>query len=407
MRYIWVGIAYVVFGAVLYGADANSAATVPPTPSAAVQQPAGSEPNSTGTMTVKEAISRQKNIQNFSALALDRTELLQLAWAGHSVIAASKNGITVDLYFCLADGIYRYDPAANSLDSLGTVDIRGQLAVAAQNEAALQEAPCAIIVAGSRTQPRDKMMFDAGKISQTISLEATSIGLAIREVGSFDISKVKRLTKISVQREPLYMLAVGYPAGAMRQRIDETAKHRALLIIDGSDRSAELFNIIDVLTAADIQLTVAQRGKTAMRTDRYQRMIDPDMQPQDAVVTDYDAVIVVGNSGSIAFMRDQMILNIVRQAIQAGKIVGALGDAAQILANAGILNGVRVTGDRRLLLRSGGIYTDQLVESDQGIVTAMTSQQSSLFARMIIDTMKNAAPQAPTTIRPTSRQKTY
>lgn len=392
MKSVLVGIVCGVFGAVLYGADANSAAAAKPAPAAAAQRTVNNEPNIGNTMTVEEAIARQKSIQKFSALTLDRAELLQLAWAGHSVIAASKTGSAIELYFCLAEGVYRYNPATGELNGIGAVDIRGMLAIAAQNEASLQEAPCAIVIAGSRTPSRDKMMLDAGKISQTISLEAASLGLATIGGGSFDIAKVKRVTKLSAQQEPLYLLAAGYPAGAMRQRTAQTAQHRALLIIDGSDRSAELFNVMDMLTAANIQLTIAQRGKNAIRMDKYQRTIEPDMRPQDAVTADYDAILVVGNAGNNPFMRDPTILTIIREAVRTGKIVGALGDAVQSLVNAGVLNGVRVTGDRRRLLRSGGIYTDQLVESDQGIITAMTNQQSALFARTVIDTMKNTTP---------------
>jgi len=417
MKFIVIGIACIIFEAALYGADANSATAAKPvrtTPSAAAQRPARSEPNTVGTMTVEEAITQQASTQKFLPLPLDNSQLLQLAWAGQSTIAASRSDKPIELYFCLAGGIYHYNQTTNAIGSLGTVDVRSILAIAAQNETALQQAPCAIVIAGSvgtaptgpRTQARDKLMLDAGKISQTIALEATSLGLATMGVGSFDISKVKRVTKLSVQQEPLYIIAVGYSADAPPGRAAKNSQKRALLIIDGSDRSAESFNVIDMLTAANIQLTIAQRGKTAIRTDKYQRMIEPDMRPQDAVVTDYDAIIILGSAGNLPFMRDQAILNIIRGAVRAGKIIGALGDATQSLANAGVLNGVRVTGDRRLLIRSGGIYTDQLVESDQGIVTAMTNQQSGLFARTIVDAIKGST--APQPAAPSSgRQRTY
>ena len=404
MKSILVGIACIVFEAALYGADANSAAAarpVPRTTSASASRPAGNEPNVVGTMTVEEAIAQQTDTQNFSPLPLDSSQLLQLAWAAQSTIATSGNDKPIELYFCLAGGVYRYNQITNTVDSLGTVDVRSILAIAAQNQAALRESPCAIVIAGSvgaaptgsRTQARDKMMLNAGKISQTVALEATSLGLATMGVGSFDIGKVKRVTKLSAQQEPLYIIAVGYSADGAPGRTAKNSQPRALIIIDGSDRSTELFTVMDVLTAANIQPMIAQRGKTVMRMDKYQRMIEPDMRPQDVVVTDYDAIIVVGNSGNLPFMRDLSILNVIREAVRAGKVVGALGDAAQLLVNAGVLNGVRVTGERRLFLRSGGIYTDQLVESDQGIVTAMTNQQSGLFARTVVDTIKGIAPQ--------------
>jgi putative intracellular protease/amidase/nitroreductase len=414
MKFILVGIVCIAFEAALYGADANSAAAATPaTPSAPAQRPLRSEPNFVGTMTVEEAIAQQTSTQKFSSLPLDNSQLLQLSRAAQSTIAASKNDKPIELYFCLAGGVYHYNQTTNTVESLGTVDVRSILAIAAQNETALQQAPCAIVIAGSvgtaptgpRTQVHDRMVLAAGRIAQTMTLEAASLGLGTMGVGSFDIGKVKRVTKLSVQQEPLYIIAVGYPAEAPLGRAARNAQKHALLIIDGGDRSDELFNVMDVLTTAKIQLTIAQRGKTTVRIDKYQRTIEPDMRPQDVVVADYDAIIVVGTSGNLSFMRDPAILNVIRAAVRAGKIVGALGDAAQSLVNAGVLNGVRVTGDRRLIMRSGGIYTDQLVESDQGIVTSMANQQSGLFARAVVDAIKGVAPQPASSAAP--RQRTY
>ena len=418
MKSSLIGIVCILLPVVVYGADANMAAAKPakathPVPA---QRPSFTEPIAAGTMTVEEAIAQQKNVRKFSPLALDSSQLRQLAWAAHSTAATAKSDTSIELYFCLSDGVYRYDPSKKTLEGLTSVDVRSMLAIAAQNETALQEAPCVIVVAGSsgaaagsRTPVRDRMVLNAGKKSQLVELEAASLGLGTLGIDSFDAARIKRITKLSAQQEPLYLLAAGYPVGTTPERAARNLQQNALIIISGSERTDELFTVLDVLTAAAIKTTVAQIGPTKVRTNKYQRAIEPDIQLQDVVINDYDAVIVVGGTGDTAFMRNQTLFDIIRAAVREGKIVGATGGTTQILANAGVLNGVRITGERRQLLRSGGIYTDQPVESDQGIVTAVNDQQSGWFASTIIEAMKNntALPQQQPATTREGRQKLY
>jgi putative intracellular protease/amidase/nitroreductase len=394
MKFALVSIVCIIFPVILYGVDANTT-QLPQTTPLKTEQRAFGEPNTADMMTVEEAITQQKNVRRFSPQIIDGSLLRQLAWAGQNTVAA-KNDNSIELYFCLPDGVYRCNQAANTLESQVSGDVRSTLTIAAQNEAALQEAPCAIVIAGTisptatniRMLAHDKMMLEAGKRSQNIELEAISLGLGTLGVDFFDAARIKRIIKLSPQQEPLYLLALGYPVGTTPAPVHRKLQRHALLIIPGY-RPNELFNIMDVLMAANIRITIAQSGQTKRSMEKYQRIIEPDMQIQDVVTQNYDAVIVIGGAGNLPFMREPVILNIIRAAVREGKIVGAIGETTKVLANAGVVNGVRVTGDRLQLLRSGCIYTEQLVESDQGIVTALTEQQASWFARMIIDAMSN------------------
>lgn len=403
--------------------DANAATparTPRPAQPVIAERIALGEPNAAGALSVEEAIASQKSVKSFSSTQLDNSQLRQLVWAGQNVIeamqtqAAPESGMpSMDMCFCLPAGVYRYNSAANTLDALASVDVRSMLAMAAKNEAAFQQAPCTIIIAGTvspaaaltRVQSREMMMLAAGRISQTMELEAQSLGLGAVGLSSFDIGRVKRFARLSAQQEPVYMLAVGYLAGTTPDRAAKK-QFRALLIMSGSDSPEVVAGIMDLLIAANIKTTIAQSGSSKVRTEWYQRKIQPDMAVQNVVVDDYDAVIVVGGTGDPGFTRDPTVLNIIRTAVNQGKIVGAAGDTTAVLANAGVINGVRVTGDRRMLLRSGAIYSEQLVETDQGIITALNDQQMSLLAREVIAALKaQNAPQRQQPIQqPTPQQ---
>jgi SagB-type dehydrogenase family enzyme len=405
MRFIAIAISCILFlmcACILKAQNRTANPNVPrpaqpAQPAPAERLPLG-EPNFTGTMSLEQTIAGQARATAFQTLALEAFQLRQLAWAGQRAITLAgtslppQNSVSMGLYFCLWGGVYRYNPAANALDGLSSADVRNMLAVAAQNQTALQQAPCTIVIAGSgnpsaaitREQARSMMMLNAGRIAQNIELEAQSLGLATLGVGSFDIVRVKRIARLSPQQEPVYLIAAGYPV-ATPQPTAKTEQKNVLIIVPGNTRPNELYNSIDMLNAAGIKTTVAQSGPTMVTNER---PLEPDLAMQNVVVGNYDGVIVVGGSGNSTFMADPVLLNIIRTAVRAGIIVGAAGQTTAVFANAGVLNGVRVTGDPQQLFNSGGIYTNSLLESDRGIVTALNSQQSNLVVKAFIDSFK-------------------
>ena len=386
--------------------DPNAVRAAKPGLPAPKEQIVLGEPNMLGTMTVETAIAQQKNIRTFLPQQLEPSQLRQLAWAGQSITPAIIRQQNVEytvapmeLYFCLWPGVYRYNAAANTLDSVALLDVRGMLAGAARSEASLKEAPCVILITGTaatssgipREQMRNIMMLIAGKTAQNISLEAQSLGLGTLGVISFDMGKVKRIARLPAQQEPLYILTVGYPVS---ERIAERrTATRVLFIMPGSSRPDELFQTMDLLNASGIRTILAQSGPTLVRTETTQRRLEPDLTIQDVNVADYDAIIPVSGAGNPGFMRSPILLRIIRDAVNQGKIVGAAGETTGALANAGVLAGVRITGDPIQVNnnRTGAIYTGNLIEVDKGIVTALNPRQSTLFARAIMAALRGEA----------------
>jgi len=105
-------------------------------------------------------------------------------------------------------------------------------------------------------------------------------------------------------------------------------------------------------------------------------------------VADYDAVIFIGGVGAVEYVRSPAALNIAREAVRNGKVLGAIGVAPTILANAGVLTGIRVTSflsERNALVQAGAIYTGTPVERDRLIVTAVGPAAVVPFGRAIVD----------------------
>jgi len=110
----------------------------------------------------------------------------------------------------------------------------------------------------------------------------------------------------------------------------------------------------------------------------------------DIVVDDYDAIIFVGGSGAAEYFDNPIALSIAREAAHKRKILAAICIAPTVLANAGVLNGVRVTSflsERDGLVQAGALYTGVPVERDRFIITGSGPMAAVLFGQAIADTL--------------------
>ena len=103
-------------------------------------------------------------------------------------------------------------------------------------------------------------------------------------------------------------------------------------------------------------------------------------------VDDFDAIIFVTGAGTIEYAGRPLIANIITETVRKGKVLGAIGIAPSLLADAGVLAGVRATSllsERDRLIQAGAIYTGAPVERERYIITAAGPQAATQFGRTI------------------------
>ncbi len=107
-------------------------------------------------------------------------------------------------------------------------------------------------------------------------------------------------------------------------------------------------------------------------------------------IDDYDAIIFIGGIGAAEYVANPIALNLAREAVRNRKILAAIGTAPTILANAGVLTGVRTTSllsERSRLVLAGALYTGTPVEEDRGIITGRDPGAAMQFGRNIADAL--------------------
>lgn len=142
-------------------------------------------------------------------------------------------------------------------------------------------------------------------------------------------------------------------------------------------------------------ITVHVAGPTSgPYTGMLGKVVSPDLTLGEVNVDDYDAVIVVGGSGSKDYLwNNSKLMGILSEASKKKKTIAAICLSGAVLAKAGILKDKKATvspsGESiRLLQWNGAEYVKEGVVVDGNIITAEGPSNSDEFADAIIESLK-------------------
>jgi protease I len=370
------------------------------------------EPKLTGRVSLEQVLATRRSVRQFTDQQLSFVQIGQLAWAGQGITEKQRGFRTapsagalypMKLYFVTPDGMFVYHPEGHNLEEIFSEDIRDRLSLAALGQEHVADAACDIIIAGSvrklavkyHDKARRYMLLEAGHISENILLQAVSLELGCVPVGAFDISDVHKLCKMPGNPEPLLIVCVGYPDGQAKAEKGEEQKStkakRAVLIIASKNfRDEELFETKRALGEAAVETVIAST-KTGVIKGMLGGKAEAEIHVNDIVVDDYDAIIFVGGVGAREYFNNRIALNIAREAVSKGKVLAAICVAPGVLADAGVLDGVRATSfssERIKLIKAGAKYTGADVERDGLIITGSGPKAASQFGKTIVQALQ-------------------
>jgi SagB-type dehydrogenase family enzyme len=366
------------------------------------------KPKLTGTISFEEALANRRSVRLFANKPLEFEQIGQLAWAGQGITekqrglrTAPSAGETypIDLYFATEEGLFVYRPAEHSLEQTSDKDIRNSLATAASMQESVAMAGCDIIVAGSvrklstqfRNKARTYMLLEAGHVAQNILLQAACLDLGSVPIGGFTSTKqISRACRLPAGFEPLYIICVGHTieqAAASTSQESTGVKRAALIVASQNYRDEELFETKRALDAAGIQTDIASTRIGIIR-GTLGGIAEANILIGQLRIDNYDAIIFTGGLGAAEYVVNPIALNLARETIRNRKILAAIGTAPTILANAGVLTGVRTTSlltERNALISAGALHTGLAVEHDRLIITGIGPIASLQFGNTVAD----------------------
>lgn len=165
---------------------------------------------------------------------------------------------------------------------------------------------------------------------------------------------------------------------------------KVLFVICQQDfRDEELAHPREEVMAAGAKVEVAAREKTVAR-GMLGACETPDLAIRDARASDYDAVVAVGGRGTPGHLwNDDRLHALLREARDAGKVVGGICLSGATLAIAGVLKGVESTcyvtdASKKEMEKGQAIFVEKPVVVSGRIVTASGPPAARDFGKALV-----------------------
>ena len=164
---------------------------------------------------------------------------------------------------------------------------------------------------------------------------------------------------------------------------------RKVLMIVGPKnfRDEEYFQPKVVLQAAGAEVVTVAKTKEEEATGIKGGKAKIDKLLNQVKAKDYDGLVFVGGQGAKTYFRDKKAWDLARDFNKSGKVIGAICIAPTILANAGLLQGKKVTSfssEEKKLIAKGAKVTGKPVEVDEKIVTAVGPEVALAFGQKLV-----------------------
>ena len=167
-----------------------------------------------------------------------------------------------------------------------------------------------------------------------------------------------------------------------------------LLIAPQNFRDEELLVTRQILEEGGFKIIVASSSLSTAR-GMLGTKIKPDILLSRIRIEDYRAIVLIGGVGAKEYWNNSLVHKLLRQALQKGKVIGAICIAPVTLAEAGVLKNRRATVwwssgiDLRKVLRNyGAEYVDRNVVIDGKIITANGPSASEEFGKALLKLLK-------------------
>jgi SagB-type dehydrogenase family enzyme len=190
------------------------------------------ELEASGLSRIEELISKRRSIRIYKDKELSETVISRLLWAAQGI--SSEGGLRTSpsagaLYPLeihvvtggggeLEPGVYRYIPEGHNLVREISGDMREKLSKAALFQTMVRNAPVSFVISAIYARITGKYgnrglryaHMEAGHAAQNVCLLGVELGIGTCTAGAFEDEKVKKVLKLPVNEEPLYILPLGY-----------------------------------------------------------------------------------------------------------------------------------------------------------------------------------------------------
>jgi protease I len=166
------------------------------------------------------------------------------------------------------------------------------------------------------------------------------------------------------------------------------AGKRVAILVEDEFEDRELTGPLDALRAAGAAVTIVGPTRGAsFRGKRGDATVTSDIAAGEARMRDFDALVIPGGHAPDKMRLRHAMVDLARDAMEAGKPVAAICHGPQLLISANALRGRTLTCWPSIAIdvkNAGGLYVDKPVVEDGNLITSRKPDDVPLFGEAII-----------------------
>jgi protease I len=170
--------------------------------------------------------------------------------------------------------------------------------------------------------------------------------------------------------------------------MQELAGKRVALLVEDEFEDRELTGPLDALRAAGATVTlVGPSAGAEFHGKRGHSQVTSDLAAGAARIADFDALVIPGGHAPDKMRMRHAMVDLARDAMEAGKPVAAICHGPQVLISANVLRGRTLTCWPSIAVdvkNAGGLYVDKPVVEDGNLITSRKPDDVPMFSEAII-----------------------
>jgi len=163
---------------------------------------------------------------------------------------------------------------------------------------------------------------------------------------------------------------------------------RVALLIENEFDDRELAGVRDALRSAGLTvLLVGPSASASYHGKRGEVIVTADLSAGALRPADFDALVIPGGYAPDKMRMRHAMVDLAREAMEAGKPVAAICHGPQLLISANVLRGRTLTCWPSIAVdvkNAGGLYVDKPVVEDGNLITSRKSDDLPAFSDAII-----------------------
>ena len=166
-------------------------------------------------------------------------------------------------------------------------------------------------------------------------------------------------------------------------------KRVAILVEDGFEDS-ELTGPLDGLRQAGVTVSLVGAAAGRVYTGKKGHTVTAELAASKVRAEDVDAVLIPGGHAPDRMRMRHAMVDLVRDACEAGKPVAAICHGPQLLISADVVRGRTLTCWPSIAVdvrNAGGLYVDRPVVVDDNLITSRKPDDVPQFTRALLDAL--------------------